>query len=70
MIDLFENGGAAMFKVVSFDTPTGVVLAVTFASKVKSNYKIDWKAVQHEHKEKAHIEDIEQCNNQRPTWLQ
>ncbi|XP_043555154.1 uncharacterized protein LOC122554345 [Chiloscyllium plagiosum] len=62
-IDLFENGGAAMFKVVSFDTPTGVVLAVTFASKVKSNYKIDWKAVQHEHKEKAHVEDIEQCKD-------
>ncbi|XP_048395682.1 uncharacterized protein LOC125456528 isoform X2 [Stegostoma tigrinum] len=62
-IDLFENGGAAMFKVVSFDTPSGVVLAVTFASKVKSNYKIDWKAVQHEHKEKVHIEDIEQCKD-------
>ncbi|XP_078417270.1 uncharacterized protein LOC144692374 [Cetorhinus maximus] len=62
-VDLFENGGAAMFKVVSFDTPTGIVLAITFASKVKSNYKINWKAVQHEHKERVLATDIEQCKD-------
>ncbi|XP_038650199.1 uncharacterized protein LOC119964594 isoform X1 [Scyliorhinus canicula] len=62
-VDLFENGGAAMFKVVSFDTPTGIVLAITFASKVKSNYKIDWKAVQIRHKERVIAKDIEQCKD-------
>ncbi|XP_069794718.1 uncharacterized protein [Narcine bancroftii] len=62
-VDLFENGGAKMFKVVSFDTPTGVVLAITFASRVKSNYQIDWKAVRHEHKERILTTDIEQCKD-------
>uniref|UniRef100_UPI00398E7567 uncharacterized protein isoform X2 n=1 Tax=Pristiophorus japonicus TaxID=55135 RepID=UPI00398E7567 len=61
--DLFENGGAAMFKVVSFDTPTGAVLAVTFASKVKSNYQIDWKAVQREPKGRILVTDIDQCKD-------
>ncbi|XP_078264680.1 uncharacterized protein LOC144598407 isoform X2 [Rhinoraja longicauda] len=62
-IDLFQNAGAALFKVVSFDTPTGVTLAITFASKVKSNYEIDWKAVHQEHKERVLTSDIEQCKD-------
>ncbi|XP_059840242.1 uncharacterized protein LOC132401913 isoform X2 [Hypanus sabinus] len=62
-VDLFKTRSAAMFKIVSFDTPTGVVLAITFASKVKSNYQIDWKAVQKEHRERILSTDIEQCKD-------
>lgn len=62
-VDLFQNEGAALFKVVSFDTPTGVTLAITFASKVKSNYEIDWNAVQQEHKKRVLTSVIEQCKD-------